>query len=1069
MPKEPVPPKSDETAVLTRIPKEPVTELSDDSSVLTRIPSEPVPRKADEWATLFYLCGHFNRADEQDPFVAAFDEIRSVGPSASMSAAVYLDLESGAQRIALRQGETPEVEQLGPVNSGDPQTLEQFLAWAFDACPARRYVVVLAGLGIMDADSVVGRPLIDSDRTFAICDDRATGDAIELHELSATLKAAFPDEGHRRLVMLACDMSAMQFMEVAYELRGVTDLMLGIQGDERRESAPLRHWPYSRLLRRWQDIVAAPVEGAAPRWKSGLDAHGVPLATQTVALLAEHYGSSGDAMPATVSAINLQALSPLAQALDTFSVVYLQWLSNDVTWRARETVFSKHLSVLKTVWSYDLNEVALAIEDALKSAAAEALVRWAASTIPVMSYPRLSRALRVLGAAARDISRNGDDVEVCRRLADEIAACRSSVERVIAVTTTQADAAEVPQQADVDGAVRRLFIDAAAPENVREPHAWGRIITAARDRFTGVSGRELSDVFDGIEASKQLGRLAKRVSDLARGKAKGEAPAIVALWPEGRRCGLSLYRPIDLAKLAQSNYLHLRFSRELHWTALLTAVDLIKNHARMLWRLLESQLTAAPLEARYQLMRRLAGDRALTGRHADQLKALSAPEALFLSIEPVDPSEPDVRTAPESSGKTADPIALYCVRLSSLDRSATVVEHRNPVTRERLINVLEEIDAIGADVDAQPVRTVQRLARCGSLLGDDVLYGIGERLAEIEPAEDRAVHLVLQMPRELMRYPWELLRDRRGWLVERFAIGRQMIAEGDTAFRWTATRRKGPLRLVVFAPSLAGAGAEIAGVGALEGMHVASCFERLQERLPGLVDPRNFRKYVDQPLTVDRFRGLIRERRYDIVHFAGHGRYDPVHPERSCWMFTDGPLYAFELRHTLANADVIPWLLYGSACEGARDGKGTEKPTGGYHDGIYGMASAALGQGVAAYVGPLWKISETDAKNIAAAFYEALLMRRTSLGEALSLARRSVKVGEPDLDELVTRTATGRVDTELEVPRSAGWTGMALYGDPTPTVLQRISPSDSSEPVQPVIGPPSRRTSREEPASEQVT
>ena len=40
-----------------------------------------------------------------------------------------------------------------------------------------------------------------------------------------------------------------------------------------------------------------------------------------------------------------------------------------------------------------------------------------------------------------------------------------------------------------------------------------------------------------------------------------------------------------------SNYLNLRFSRELHWTALLTAVDLINNHARMLWRLLESQLT----------------------------------------------------------------------------------------------------------------------------------------------------------------------------------------------------------------------------------------------------------------------------------------------------------------------------------------------------------------------------------------------------------------------------------------------------------------------------------------------
>ena len=135
----------------------------------------------------------------------------------------------------LRHGEQAESEFLGAVNSGDPETLEQFLLWAFDACPARRYVLVMAGLGIMDSDSVVGRPPFDAARLFAICDDRATNDAIELHELSATLKAAFPPDGPRRLVLLACDMYAMQFMEVAYELRGVLDLMLGIQPDERAE------------------------------------------------------------------------------------------------------------------------------------------------------------------------------------------------------------------------------------------------------------------------------------------------------------------------------------------------------------------------------------------------------------------------------------------------------------------------------------------------------------------------------------------------------------------------------------------------------------------------------------------------------------------------------------------------------------------------------------------------------------------------------------------------------------------------------------------------------------------
>ena len=51
--------------------------------------------------------------------------------------------------------------------------------------------------------------------------------------------------------------------------------------------------------------------------------------------------------------------------------------------------------------------------------------------------------------------------------------------------------------------------------------------------------------------------------------------------------------------------------------------------------------------------------------------------------------------------------------------------------------------------------------------------------------------------------------------------------------------------------------------------------------------------------------------------------------------------------------------------------------------------------------------------------------------------------GEEDLDEVITRQqqrSQGRDDQRM--PRSAGWTGMVLYGDPTPTVMQRLSPAD---------------------------
>jgi CHAT domain-containing protein/cysteine peptidase C11 family protein len=988
-----------------------------------------------EWAVLFYLCGHFNRPGERDPFLAALDDIRQVTATPQTSAAVYLDLESGARRMALRAGEEPESEFVGAVNSGDPRTLEAFLSWAFDACPAKRYILVMAGLGILDADSVVGRPPFDTTRTFSICDDRATDDAIELHELRATLQAAFPDEGTRRLVLLACDMYAMQFMEVAYELQPAVDFLVGIQPDERSDQPMLRHWPYARLLRRWQELVVTKPADAQPRWRTGVDPYGAILARETVAIVAEHYSSGGDSVPVTVSALNLHALTPLAQALDTFSVVYLQWLSNDVMWRARERVFSNFRMTLENAWSYDLDVVATAVGWALEAEAAEALVHWAAENLPLLAQPRLADALRVLGTAAREVAVEDGEAEACVEIAERIARCRWALESAIAASISHEDTHEeteaAPSADEIAKMVKDLF---AAPESLREKGAshqgpnplptqhaltWGRIITHARTRFAPVQRTELTDIVDGIEAARQIGRLAARVAELVRAPGTPADRCVVAVWPSNGRCGLSLYRPVDLDKLAESNYLNLRFSRELHWTALLTAVDLINNHARMLWRLVESQLTAAPLEARYQLMRRLAGTRALTGRHADQLRALSAPDALFLSIEPVDTSlhkfgaTPPAGAAPPAADEA---IVSYCVRLNSLDRSATVVEHRNPVPRERLERVLTEIDAIGSNTGAEAASTLERLASCGSLLGDHILYGVGERLAEVASQDGRPIHLVLQMPRELMRYPWELLRDRHGWLVERFALGRQVISDTESLPRWASTRRRGSLRFLVVAPAIGGSGAEVSNVGILEGEHVASCFERLQERLPGLVDPTNFREYIDTPVTVERFRTLLREGRFDIVHFAGHGRYDAVHPDRSCWMFSDGALYAFELRHTLANADVTPWLLYGSACEGSREATGTRQ---GYHDGVYGMASAALGQGVAAYVGPLWKIAESDAKNLAAEFYEALLLRRTSIGEALAFARR-----------------------RLKIEKSAGWTGMVLYGDPTPTVLQRLSPSE---------------------------
>jgi hypothetical protein len=85
----------------------------------------------------------------------------------------------------------------------------------------------------------------------------------------------------------------------------------------------LVHWPYASILERWKGVLAAAAADVGPAWRQNVDPYGEPLARETIAVLADHYAKTphGSAPPVTCSAINLRELAPLAQALDTFSIV----------------------------------------------------------------------------------------------------------------------------------------------------------------------------------------------------------------------------------------------------------------------------------------------------------------------------------------------------------------------------------------------------------------------------------------------------------------------------------------------------------------------------------------------------------------------------------------------------------------------------------------------------------------------------------------------------------------------------------------------------------------------------
>ena len=129
---------------------------------------------------------------------------------------------------------------------------------------------------------------------------------------------------------------------------------------------------------------------------------------------------------------------------------------------------------------------------------------------------------------------------------------------------------------------------------------------------------------------------------------------------------------------------------------------------------------------------------------------------------------------------------------------------------------------------------------------------------------------------------------------------------------------------------------------------------------------------------------------------------------------------AEQIANTLDHCDSPPWLVYVNACEGGME----RDQAAGFLQSVAGLASAFLNRGVTAYLAPLWKIDDAAAMELAQAFYQSLVLDRTTVGEALRLARRQVRQAHPG---------------------SPTWAGMTLYGDSTATVMQRVGALISGE------------------------
>ena len=541
---------------------------------------------------------------------------------------------------------------------------------------------------------------------------------------------------------------------------------------------------------------------------------------------------------------------------------------------------------------------------------------------------------------------------------------------------------------------------------------------------------------------EQLTRLTESaLAALARGHDNGggrdRKPLIVHARPDARR-GLSIMLPATMPpkgvrvdpdgvpafSLSGSNYLDLEFSRSVHWSALVGAVQLITERPHALWRLISSMLADSSAPVRDALLQRLISRDSLIEDVSKQFSSLGTSPRLTLSLDPRPPTD-----AAKKEKRT------YRLRLESSVAGATVAQQDSVIYQPTLDATFEHLKTVlrGAAADL-----ATGLTAYGRTLGEDLLRTLEKRLAaECDPTAEYAdaewPHLCFQIPTELMPFPWELIRDRHGLLSERFALGRQVFMDAQSTKQRLPRRNAREIRVLVigdpkFETDYLGEGdrrwrpQQLAGART-EALAVISKFEDLKKQLDG-VPPIHIEHRIHEVLTVDEVRDLLRDE-YDIIHFAGHGLFDERDPDGSAWLLSDGMLRADSILNTLAWCDSPPWLIFANACEAAMDKPRAE---GAYQSAVYGLASAFISQGVTGYIAPLWPVDDQVAQDLALEFYDGLLIERLSVGQALRRAK--VRVRGPGTG--------GNADDPTAPVHAPSWAGMILYGDPAPRFLDSL-------------------------------
>jgi hypothetical protein len=205
-----------------------------------------------EWNFLVYLNG-VNSLDSFGPM--NINQMEQVGSTDKMNILVQWGSSSNpnTQRLLVQKDNdttkvtSPVVQDMGPgVDMGDWHSVVNFVQWAHDNYPAKKYFIVVwdHGNGWHFTNSVALQAARDVHPSDISWDDR-TGHYIKTEELAQALAESAKIIGHK-VDVYGSDACLMGMIEVASQMSSSVDYFVGSQ-----ETEPGAGWPYAPFLTKW--------------------------------------------------------------------------------------------------------------------------------------------------------------------------------------------------------------------------------------------------------------------------------------------------------------------------------------------------------------------------------------------------------------------------------------------------------------------------------------------------------------------------------------------------------------------------------------------------------------------------------------------------------------------------------------------------------------------------------------------------------------------------------------------------------------------------------------------------